>query len=80
MTKGPEKPSPFLVVIIPVGVVAVAVVVVAVEMVVVVVEMGVVEMGVEVVVKLVVVDGIGVEEPQILKCFSTVPLGPQISQ
>lgn len=56
------------------GVVAVA------EVVVMVVEMGVVEMGVEVVVKLVREVGLGVEEPQILKCFSTVPLGPQVSQ
>lgn len=45
-----------------------------------VVEMGVVEMGVEIVVKFVEVDGIGVEELQMLKCCSTVPLGPQISQ
>lgn len=56
------------------GVVAVA------EVVVMVVEMGVVEMGVEVVVKLVREVGLGVEESQILKYFSTVPLGPQISQ
>lgn len=50
------------------------------EVVVMVVEMGVVEMGVEVVVKLVREVGLSVEEPQISKCFSTVPLGPQISQ
>lgn len=60
---------------------AVVTVVVAVaEVVVMVVEMGVVEMGVEVVVKLVREVGLGVEEPQILKYFSAVPLDPQISQ
>lgn len=69
-TKAPEKPSPGVTVIVTV-VVAVAVTVVVVVM--------VLEMGVEIVVKLVTVDGIGVEL-QILKCCSTVPLGPQISQ
>lgn len=56
------------------------VVVAVAEVVVMVVEMGVVEMGVEVVVKLVREVGLGVEEPQILKYFSAVPLDPQISQ
>lgn len=60
------------VVIVTVAVVVVVVVVV----IVVVVEMGV---GVEIVVKLVRVDGGGVEETQIVKFFSTVPLGPQNS-
>lgn len=57
-----------------------AVVVAVAEVVVMVVEMGVVEMGVEVVVKLVMEVGLSVEETQISKCFSTVPLDPQVSQ
>lgn len=56
------------------------VVVAVAEVVVMVVEMGVVEMGVEVVVKLVMEVGLSVEETQISKCFSTVPLDPQVSQ
>lgn len=61
-------------------VIIVTVVVAVAEVVVIVVEMGVVEMGVEVVVKLVREVGLSVEEPQISKRFTTVPLGPQISQ
>lgn len=60
-----------------VGVAVEVAVMVAVAVVVVVVEM---EIGVETVVKLVRVDGGGVEETQIFKCCPIVPLESQISK